>query len=264
MCKKEESKANTMQTMVDGLRISYINQGKTGIPILHLHGFGGEIDSFAPMISHWQGQSRRVLALDLPGFGQSDPPPEAWSVTEYAAFLYHFLQAVGVDRCDIIAHSFGARVAILLAAAHPECCQRIVFTGAAGLIPKRGIAYYWRTYTYKLGKQLGKIGWMNRLLGIETRQKKAGSSEYQQLTGTMRPTYVRVVNQNLRPYLHQIQSPTLLIWGSQDTATPLWMGKVMEADIPDAGLVVFEGCGHFAYLEEFPRFRSIVDEFLRR
>jgi pimeloyl-ACP methyl ester carboxylesterase len=62
--------------------------------------------------------------------------------------------------------------------------------------------------------------------------------------------------------LPKIQASTLLIWGENDTATPLWMGREMEKCISDAALVLFEGCSHFAYLEQYGRFSAIVKEFL--
>ena len=253
-----------MQAVINGMSISYLDEGEGTPPVLHLHGWEGDKNSFAPVIAYLKEKGKRVMALDFPGHGESASPPTAWDVTDFAEQLHCFLTEKKIGVCDIIAHSFGARVAIVLAAKHPECCGRMVLTGAAGLIPKRGFSYYWKTYTYKLGKRLGRIAWINRLFSIDEKQKNAGSSEYQRLSGTMRSTYVRVVNQNLRPYLPQIKSSTLLIWGSEDTATPLWMGEIMEKEIPDAGLVIFEGLSHFAYIEDCPRFCVIVDEFLRR
>lgn len=252
-----------MQTQIQGMNCNYIDEGE-GRPVLHLHGYEGEINSFAPTIQHGKEEGFRVLSLDLPGFGESEAPPEAWSITEYAQFLRDFLEEREVTSCSVIAHSFGARIAVLFASQWPEYFDRMVLTGAAGLIPKRGAGYYFRTWRYKVGKRMAKIQWMNRLFHLDERQKSAGSSEYQRATGTMRGTYVRVVNQNLKDCLPKIVCPTLLVWGSEDTATPLWMGQTMEKLIPDAGLVVFEGCGHFAYLEEYARFETIVDSFLGR
>ena len=60
----------------------------------------------------------------------------------------------------------------------------------------------------------------------------------------------------------RIKASTLLYWGEQDTETPLWMAKVMEEKIPDAGLVVEENAGHFAFLEQNARFLRIVSSFL--
>ena len=79
----------------------------------------------------------------------------------------------------------------------------------------------------------------------------------------MRGTLVRIVNEDLRSLLPHLDLPVLLIWGDQDTETPIADGRLMERLIPDAGLVVFEGAGHYAYLEQAARFCRIVDVFLR-
>lgn len=254
-----------MQMLVNGVKIHYRMNG-SGTPVLFLHGSKAEIDSFRPVIDFVERRGNRWIALDFPGFSAKSimPPPEPWSVTEYAEMLHEFLLALALPPCDVIAHSFGARVATILAAKYPEQVEKLVFTGAAGLIPKRSIQYYMKVYGYKLGRRLGRVRWINRLFHIDERQKNAGSSEYLSFTGVMRPTFVKVINQDLSAYLPKIAAPTLLVWGSEDTATPLWMGKKMEQLIPDAGLVVFEGAGHFAYLEECPRFCNVIDVFLRR
>ena len=90
----------------------------------------------------------------------------------------------------------------------------------------------------------------------------AGSADYQQLSGVMRQVFVRVVNQDLTPYLPKIQAPSLLIYGADDQDTPVRYGKIMEKKIPNAGLVVLENAGHFSYLDQFPRYISIVKVFL--
>ena len=118
-----------------------------------------------------------------------------------------------------------------------------------------------------------KKEWLNRmkslpLLGTASQkllhalQQKYGSADYNALDDEMKKTFVRVVSEDLRPCLEHIQAPTLLVWGEHDDATPLWMGKTMAQEIPDAGLVVFEGQDHFAYLREWPRFVTIVKAFL--
>ena len=90
---------------------------------------------------------------------------------------------------------------------------------------------------------------------------KYGSPDYVRLNETMRATFVKVISQDLSEMLPAIQAPSLLIWGSADTETPLWMGQQMEQQIPDAGLVVFEGRSHFAFVEEPQRFLTIMKTF---
>ena len=93
-------------------------------------------------------------------------------------------------------------------------------------------------------------------------QKKYGSADYNALDDEMKKTFVKVISQDLRPLLPDIKASTLLVWGENDTATPLWMGKTMEKEIPDAGLVIFENDDHFAYLRQWPRFTAVIRAFL--
>lgn len=251
----------------DGQALYYERQG-AGKPLLLLHGWGGKIESWLPVTRDFP-RTREVIALDFPGFGRSPEPELPWSVTEYMELTAAFVRQLGIEGADILAHSFGARVAILLSATYPELAGRLVLTGAAGLIPVRTKKKRARSTLYKALKGAVESAPLRVLLGEEKVKEfrealiqRFGSSDYRALTPTMRPTFNRVISQDLRPYLPMIHSPALLIWGAKDAETPLWMGKVMEKEIPDAGLVVFEDAGHFAYLERYADFRTIVMKFL--
>ena len=93
-------------------------------------------------------------------------------------------------------------------------------------------------------------------------RNRYGSPDYIRLNENMRRTFVKVISLDLRDRLPSVRQPTLLIWGGADTETPLWMARVMEKNIPDAGLVIFEGGDHFAYLKQAPRFCLIARHFL--
>lgn len=254
-----------MKLDVNGVTINYEASGQ-GPPLLLLHGWGGRIGSMQP-VANALLDLRTCYILDFPGFGESSPPSAPWSVTEYTECLASFMQKAGIGRADIVAHSFGGRVALLLAAIYPELAGKIVITGGAGLKPRRSLQYYIKVYTYKLGKFMLRHTWtagVARFFGVDLQKRasQAGSEDYRALSGGMKKTFVRVVNQDLRWCLKEITSPTLLIWGETDSgASALWMARVMEKEIPDAGLVVFEGGGHFAYLEELPRFVKIARNF---
>ncbi len=254
-----------MDIQIDGLKVNYRIEGM-GRPLLMLHGWGACIDSFAPVIKELS-KYRKVYAFDFPGFGLSEQPKYAVGVWEYTQWTAQFIKKMHIEGVDIICHSFGGRVAILLASEYPELVGKIVFTDAAGIRPKHGLKYYYKVYTYKICKKLlscerlvnffKKIG-----IDVKRRVQTAGSSDYQQLSGVMRQTFVKVVNQDLKPYLHKIQAPSLLIYGENDQDTPVRYGKIMEREIPDSGLVVLENAGHFSYLDQYMRYISIVKVFL--
>jgi pimeloyl-ACP methyl ester carboxylesterase len=232
----------------------------SGPPVLVLHGWGARIEAVQPIIN---GLAPRltVHAVDLPGFGESGLPPEPWGVTEYADWTRGLMDALGLEQPSVIGHSNGGRIAIHLAAHHPERIDKLILVDAAGIRPKRGITYYRRVYTAKAAKHGARfLGAPGRRLQQRVFARSA-SSDYAN-AGPLRPTFVKLVNEDLTPLLPRIQASTLLIWGETDTAAPVSDGKAMERLIPDAGLVVFEGAGHFSYLDQPQRFTRVALHFL--
>ena len=242
---------------IQGIKVYFERQG-AGAPVLLLHGWGADTRAMEPIARCLAGMGREAISLDFPGFGQSGLPSGPWGIPEYAAFTRAFMEALSLEGCDVVSHSFGGRVTIFLASETPKLFGRLVLVDAAGIKPRRGAGYYIRVYAYKAGKRLARISWLDRLFRITEKQKSAGSEEYRQLQGDMRTTYVKVVNLDLSDRLPNIPNETLLIWGDQDTATPLWMGRKMEKEMPNAGLAVIPGAGHFSYADDYPRFCSIL------
>ena len=202
----------------------------------------------------------RVYSLDWPGFGKSEMMEEAYSTDDYTEFLKEFIEKAGIVNPILIGHSFGCRIAIRYNA-YGNQVYKMVLTGAAGLKPKRGLDYYARVYSYKAGKKIFSLPGMNKYK--DRIVKKAGSEDYRNASGVMRQTFVKVVNEDVEPLLGKVTAETLLVFGDQDDATPLWMGKVMEEKIPNAGLAVFAGQGHYAYFYEHDRFNAVLEAFLK-
>lgn len=243
-------------------------QGATGPVLLMLHGWGcdGSIFSF---IEDGFRENVSLLTLDFPGHGKSGEPPVPWGVEEYADQVYQLLKQLNISRVQVIAHSFGGRVAIYLSTKHPELVDKMVITGGAGIRPPVSQRQSKRQKRYKryqaclnmlkklppLKKPVEK--WQAKL------RRRYGSADYNRLSDGMRKTFVKVISEDLFPMLKEIHAPTLLVWGSEDTETPLWMGQQMEQNITDAGLVVFEGRTHFAFVEEWQRFLVIVKAFFK-
>jgi pimeloyl-ACP methyl ester carboxylesterase len=245
---------------VDGIKVNYKKQG-SGKRVILLHGWGGEADSFLPVFNYLS-LNYEVYAIDFPGFGRSESPPEPWDVTDYNNMLHKFFDLLQIDKAMIIGHSFGGRVAILFSATNPSYVEKLVLVDSAGIIPKRTLKYYIRVYKFKLMKKIF-ISLFTKGSKEERLEKfydKYGSTDYKQ-AGSLRETLVKVVNQNLREYLRKIKAPTLLVWGEDDKDTPLYFGKIMEKEIPDAGLVVFKEAGHFSYLDKINDFNIIVSNF---
>lgn len=235
-----------------------------GRPLLLLHGWGVSSELFTPILDALQA-GRRLIVPDLPGFGATPEPPTPWSVHEYAAWCIALLDRLGIDRCDLIGHSNGGRIGIVIAATYPGRLERMVLAGSAGIRPRQTLRGFARVRSYKALRMIERSGAVPA--GVrDTARRRAdlrGSADYRAVSGVMRGTLVRIVNEDLRAMLPNLHLPVLLIWGDQDTETPIADGQLMERLIPDAGLVVFEGAGHYAYLEQAARFCRIVEVFLR-
>lgn len=246
----------------------YVEQTGAGKPdILLLHGWGCSVQMWQPVAQRLSARAR-VTAIDFPGHGKSGRPPEPWGAPEHAGMVAALIRELGIEGCDIIGHSHGGRIALCLAAAQPALAGKLVLTGAAGLRGEPTDEQKKRSDTYKRLRGISDTLDRIKILGPlpekmrEALRQKYGSADYKALDAEMRKTFVKLVSTDLTDELPRIQAPTLLLWGSEDTETPLWMGQKMESLIPDAGLVVLQGGTHFAFLEKLPDFLRITEHFL--
>lgn len=252
---------------IDGVRLHFTDKGSPDSPaVIIMHGWGCNVSTVAS-IENALLDRRRVINVDLPGHGESSEPPllpdgKPWGVMEYAECIGELIRRLGISNPALVGHSYGGRIAIVLGSR--ISLEKIVLVDSAGIKPRRSFSYYRKVYSFKalkkllpliVGKERG-----NRL--IEKKRSKAGSADYRQASPVMRMVMSRSVNQDLRHLLPSITAPTLLIWGENDTATPLADAKLMEKLIPDAGLVTFEGAGHYSFLDNPGRFKAIIRNFL--
>lgn len=244
---------------IEGIKVAYIEEG-SGNDVVLMHGWGQNKEMMIRIFDHLKDRFH-VISIDFPGFGESQDPMEAWGVIEYEKCFQKFCETLGLHNMILIGHSFGCRVAIRYAADYAENVRKMCLTGAAGIRPKHGLDWQIKTKTYKAGKWLLKVTGQNEKL--EELQKNAGSEDYRNANGIMKPTFVKVVNDDVSPVLSSVTCPVLLVWGDQDTAAPLWMGKQMEKEMKDAGLAVFEGDDHWAYWHQPDRFNAVLDVFLK-
>jgi pimeloyl-ACP methyl ester carboxylesterase len=247
-------------------QVRYVRRTTSGgapgdLPIVVLHGWGAHIEAVAPILTALEG-APDLIALDLPGFGESEAPQQAWDVDSYARFMVHFLDELAVGRAHLVGHSHGGRVSIALAADEPERVGRLLLVDSAGIPPKRGFRYRRRIAVAKLGRVIAGVGGRpGRRLQVRMRARVA-SRDYLEASEAMRGTFRAVIAADLSDRLPRIAAPTLLVWGDEDDDTPLWMAERMEALIPDAGLVVLDGAGHYSYADSPGQFRAVARRFL--
>lgn len=244
----------------DKLSINYTQTGG-GTPLLFLHGWGANCESFNCLTTHLKN-NYEIIALDFPGFGASDKPDRPWSLDDYVNMTEAFIKELKLTEFIPIGHSFGGRVALRLSQRFNY--KKLVLIDSAGIKPKRKSDYYLKVYGYKLFKNIARIPVLSWILKepLEAYRHKYSSSDYKNADVVMKQTLSKVVNEDLTYLLPKITASTLLIWGSEDDSTPLEDGKTMEKLIPDAGLVIFDGAGHFSYLEEPERTLIVLNSFL--
>lgn len=249
-------------TVVDGITLAYVDEG-SGDPVVMLHGWGGQAASLTPLIVGLRDRYR-VLALDLPGFGGSSPPPVPWGTPEYAAFVEKAVASLGITRATYIGHSFGGRIVLWLAAHVPETVQALVLIDAAGIRPPSTPGRRARQVFYKVMKTVLRLP----ILGArgpalqERLAMRFGSPDYRAVSGVMRSTFVKTVNLDLSECMRAVAAPTLLIWGEKDQATPIADGRTMERLIKGSRLIVVAGAGHFSYLESPTFVNAVASAFL--
>lgn len=234
----------------DKLNINLIDKGE-GEPIVLLHGWGARADIYGSVINPLCGHYR-VIAPDLPGFGKSDEPSFAYDITDYAGFVCSLLNVLNIKKAHFIGHSHGGRTVLELATGNYDTeIGKIVLLDSAGIPPKKTIKKQIRIRTYKILKQIFLVPPVKSVFpnAVEKLQKKFGSADYGSASPVMRMSMVKVLNTDYTEKLKNIKNPTLLIWGTEDTATPLSDGELMEKLIPDAGLVKIEGAGHFSFAQ---------------
>lgn len=223
------------------------DSGGDGKPVALLHGWGASSDAMGGIFNSLSRSGRRVCALDFPGFGKSGYPPESWGIYEYADCVQYVLSNLGFDKPAVVGHSFGGRVALILASR--GVASRIVLTDAAGLKPKYSLRKAIAVRRYKAKKRKGKD------------VSEMGSADYAALPPEMRKVFVRVVNTHLDSLLPLIDVPTLLFWGRDDKDTPPYMARKFHRRIADSGLIMLKGAGHFAYAERADVFNAAVRVF---
>ncbi len=207
-----------------------------------------------------------TVVLDLPGFGLTPEPPEAWSTDLYADFVSDFLTALGIRKVILWGHSFGGKLAVILASRQNTDFEidSLILNDSSGLVAKKSFVKRYRQRRYKFLRKLYSTKFFKCFYpdALPELRARNGSADYNSATPLMRAVLVRHVNEDVRDRLTDIRVKTLLIWGEDDTATPIEQGKLMEQSIPDAGLVSIKGAGHYPFLDQPAIYASVISSFL--
>ena len=237
---------------IKGINVNYIDYGfKDGQPIVLLHGWGQNIQMMKGIGD--QLSDNRIIILDLPGFGNSEEPKDVWTVDDYVSMLHELLEKLSANNPIIIGHSFGGKIALLYATKYEV--KKLVCL--ASPYKKNIVKNSLKTKVLKTAK---KVPVLNKLEGFA--KKHIGSTDYKNSSEMMRKIMVEHVNYDISNQLNKIKCPTLLIWGTMDQAVNINDAYELEKLISNCGLVVYEGCTHYAYLERFDQTVRVLRSFI--
>lgn len=250
-----------MQVIVDHLGTEYKDSGK-GKVVLFLHGWGDSQETFKQLRSDLRGQYR-VVSLDLPGFGKTEPPRLAWDLDDYAQFVAEFLKKKKIDKTyAIIGHSNGGAIAIRGLSKGYLQAERLVLLASAGV----RLRQQKRKLVLKAIAKTGKV--VSRPLPESTRDKlrtklyDVAQSDMLKVRH-MEETFRKTVSHDVQADAAKLQVPTLLIYGEQDQDTPPIIGEIFHNKFPNATFEVIGEAGHFIHLEQPEYVYASVKRFLR-
>lgn len=252
---------NAQDIIIEDARMRYLiaePSGEVERTIVFLHGWRADSSVWAKSMPALDDGKTRMVAPDLPGFGQSEAPIRPEGVAGYREIVAHLLDRLSLQGAVLIGHSFGGSIAATLAATRPELVSRLVLVNSAGVREdtsdkkiKRNIARMVRpafkpAFMQPIRRKIYSV------MGAEDYVARPDLAEH----------FRRIVAEDISNYFEQIQQPTLLIWGDADEDTPLADAELMHEGITSSDLVVIPGAGHFSFLDDPEAFIEHVQAFL--
>jgi pimeloyl-ACP methyl ester carboxylesterase len=259
-----------------------LGAGGDAEPVVFVHGLSGCWQNWLENVPHF-ARTRRVVAVDLPGFGFSEMPVDKISIPGYGRFLDALLAELGIDAACVVGNSMGGFIAAELAISAPQRVERLVLVSAAGLTSEHmrsepGLAAL-RAIEVALAYGAGRVaksadrlarrpGTRVAALGFVAAHpaRLPAALVAEQLRGIGKPGYLdaldALTDYPIRDRLPEIACPTLIIWGEKDRLTPVRDAHRLGSLIPDSRVMVWADTGHVAQLERPAEFNSAVEAFL--
>jgi pimeloyl-ACP methyl ester carboxylesterase len=263
---------------VNGARVNYVELGQ-GPPLVFVHGLAGCWQNWLENIPYF-ARSHRVIAIDLPGFGDSELPQEDISMPGYGRFVDAFLGEIGVERASIVGNSMGGFIAAEVAVSHPGRVDKLALVSAAGVMTVR-------TAELTVAKQLarsfnaGSARVLARRRGLVRRRRLRKlilngivrhpellqpELVYEIASGGGKPGFLdafkAILDYDFRDRLPEIERPTLIVWGRNDRIVPVGGAYRYEQLIPNSRRVIFEETGHVPMIERPALFNRVLEDFL--
>lgn len=236
------------------IKVNYIRYGnKKKDTLVYLHGWGQNIEMMKPIADPFS-EDFDIVILDLPGYGKSEEPDYVWPLEEYVDCVKSLLDSLKIKNPSLIGHSFGGKISLLYASKYDV--KKLVLLGSPYKPEITKVSL-----KLKILKTLKKVPGINKLEGFA--KKHIGSTDYRNASETMRKIMVEHINLDITEDVKKIKCPTILIWGTLDDAVPIERAYELEKLIPDAGLVVYDNCTHYAYLERRVQTINVLKSFFK-
>ena len=254
-----------------------------GPPLLFIHGLAGSWQNWLEQLPAFAAE-RRVIALDLPGFGASPMPREQISISGYARIVDGLLQALGLDAAAVVGNSMGGFIAAELAIAHPQRVERLVLVSSAGITTENArearLIPALRFAERALMIGTGAIAARSDTVARRPKLRRAalsvvaahpsrlpGPLASEMLQGSGKPGFVdafqAITHYSIRDRLPKIAAPTLIVWGELDRLVPRRDADVFAQLIPDSRKLLYADTGHVAMMERPERFNADLRAFLQ-
>jgi 3-oxoadipate enol-lactonase len=248
----------------NGYDIGYVEAGGgNATPIVFLHGVGSDKNAWHPQLEHF-GRTRRAIAFDYPGYGDSDPAPQGTTRDDYASAVISAMHELGVDRAHICGLSLGGVVAVAMSHHAPERCASLILANTFAAHPN-GLAIYERSLEGSRDLPAMAEARVDVLLAqpIDPQIRR----EVAETMSRIDPAAYRIGAKavwlaDVRDHAQEIKVPTLVLVGDHDLVTPVDLSSELVDLIPDARMRVIAGAGHLSNLEKPDAFNAIVDQFI--
>ena len=258
-----------------GIRTNYHDSGGTGAPVLLIHGSGPGVSAWANwrLVMPALAQQARVIAPDMVGFGYTERPQGfVYSMDAWVRQAVGLLDALGIERTDLVGNSFGGGLALALAIRHPERVRRLVLMGSAGVsFPlTEGLDAVWG-YTPSVENMRAIMDYFAFDQGLmsddlarlrfEASIRPGFQESFAAMFPAPRQRWIEALasaEADIRALPHQ----ALVIHGREDRVIPLATSLTLSSWIQRSQLHVYGQCGHWTQIEHAARFARLVGDFL--
>ena len=245
---------------INGIDVFYKIAGE-GEPLLILHGWGAGSFSWMRIIENLAPNGFQLIIPDLPGFGKTSPPENAWDVGDYSNFVDKFIEEVGIKDASVLGHSFGGAIIMKMRNIH----GKIIFCDAAIIRRDR------LSVRQKISRFLSTVG--GKIISKNSFAYKffekaayfiSGTYDYYSANPIMKDVFKKVVEEDLSSLASEIKNPCLIIWGEKDKVTPIEDAYFLNTKIANSELKIIKGCGHNPHKTNFEELSEIIINYLNK